>query len=218
MTDSGQQTKTTRIMMLPLLLVCAAITLSCNAGREAAETEQLRQERRRLLSRIETLREEHRFLRFEKELTGTDKRYLVLDTQKGVGSLRLGGRVLREFNLFLNECMRPEPTTPEDASSYVLPKGSVQIIALMKDPVWYVPDWFYLKEGKAPPPVNGSERLIRGPMGAYAIFFGGGFVIHGRPLQGAPRAPMQHACIILKDDDLRVVVSLLDKGSVAYVR
>ena len=207
-----------RISRLLCLFLFAAFIFSCNSGRTAAEVEKLRQEREELLNRIEMLREEQRFLRFEKDLTVTDKRYLVLDTQKRGGSLRLGGKVLREFRLALDECIRPEASQSEGAGQYPLPKGAIQIIAKKKDPVWYKPDWMYEQEGKLPPPVSAAEHLIKGALGEYALYFGGGFVIHGRPLKDVPRVPMQHACIILADDDLRVVFNLLEKGAVAYVK
>ncbi len=204
-----------RVIPWALLIM---LTAACNGERRAAEVERLRQERQELLSRIDALQEEQRFLLFERDIHATDKRYLVLDTRKGAGSLRLGGTVLRDFKLVLDGCMRPDGAPSEVAASYVLPKGIIQVIAKKKDPVWYKPDWLYEKEGKEPLRVNAADRLIKGPMGEYALFFGGGFVVHGRPVKDSPPAPMQHACIILEDEDLRVVYNLLDKGSVAYVR
>ncbi len=208
------------ILSKPLLwLLLIALTASgCNSERRAEELERLRQERQALLSRLETLKDEHKFLMFEKEIYATDRRYLVLDTRSGAGSLRISGRVLREFSMVMNGCFVPEATSPESASSHILPKGAIKMIAKKKDPVWYKPDWMYEKEGKTPPDVNSAERLIKGPMGKFALFFGGGFVIHGKPVEGSPQVPMEHACIVLEDDDLRVAYNLLDNGSTAYVK
>lgn len=220
--DGNKETKKTAlcrcfiIMFFPLLI--ALTTAGCDGERRAAEMERLRQERQALISRLETLKEEQKFLMFEKEIYATDRRYLVLDMRSGAGFLRIRGRVLREFRMAMEGCALPETTAPESASSHMLPRGAIQLIAKKKDPVWYKPDWLYEKEGKAPPGVNSPERLIKGPMGRYALFFGGGFVIHGRPVEGSQPAPMEHACIILEDEDLRAAYELLDKGSTAYVK
>lgn len=208
-------------MKLRGILCCVAFLAAlagCNGERRAAERERLRTERQELLNRVGALEEEQRFLNFIKEIHATEKRYLVLDTRTAKGSLRIGNNVLREFSLVLDGCPRPDGASAEQSGSYVLPKGRIEVIAKRKAPVWYKPDWMYQKDAARPPPVNSSERLIRGPLGAYAIFFGGGFVIHGRPTPGAPPAPLEHACIILEDDDLRVVHNLIGPGSIAYVR
>ena len=191
---------------------------ACNGQRRAAEFDRLQKQRQELASRLKTAEEEQRFLAFIKDIYAADKRYLLLDTRSAKGSIKAGNRVLREFPLLLGECRKPEVVPADNADAYVLPKGRVQLIAKQEKPVWYKPDWLYEQELTQTPPLNAQERLIAGPMGAYALFFGGGFVIHGRPADGAPRMVADHACIVLGDDDLRVVFKMLETGSFAYIR
>jgi hypothetical protein len=196
-----------------ILIVAVA---GCNGQRRAAEFDRLQKRRQELVNRLKTAEEEQRFLAFIKDIYATDKRYLVLNTHSAKGSLKVGNRVLREFPLVLDGCRKPDIMPAENADAYVLPKGRIRVIAKKENPAWYKPDWLYEKD--MTPPVNSSERLISGPMGAYALFFGGGFVIHGRPADGAPSMVTDHACIVLENDDLRAVYNLLDAGSVAYIR
>ena len=60
------------------------------------------------------------------------------------------------------------------------------MIAKQESSVSYKPDWLYEQAITQKLPLNASERLIAGPMGAQALFSGGGFVIHGRPADSAP--------------------------------
>lgn len=199
--------------------IIAIVALAgCNHERRAAEFDRLQKQRQELVNRLKTAEEEQRFLAFIKDIYATDKRYLVLDTRSAKGSLKVGNRVLREFPLVLDGCRKPDIMPAENADAYVLPKGRIQVIAKKENPVWYMPDWLYEQEMTPPPPVNSPERLIPGPMGAYALFFGGGFVIHGRPADASPPMVTDHACIVLENDDLRAVYNLLDAGSVAYIR
>jgi len=202
-----------------LCCILAIVAIAgCNGQRRAAEFDRLQKQRQELASRLKTAEEEQRFLAFIKDIYAADKRYLLLDTRSAKGSIKVGNRVLREFPLLLGECRKPEVVPADNADAYVLPKGRVQLIAKQEKPVWYKPDWLYEQELTQTPPLNAQERLIAGPMGAYALFFGGGFVIHGRPADGAPRMVADHACIVLGDDDLRVVFKMLEAGSFAYIR
>jgi len=199
-------------------IIAIVAVAACNGQRRAAEFDSLQKQRQELVNRLKTVEEEQRFLAFIKNIYATDKRYLVLDTHSAKGSLKVGNRVLREFQLLLDGCRKPEVVPAENADAYVFPKGRVQLIAKQENPVWYKPDWLYEQEMKRTPPINAQERLILGPMGGYALFFGGGFVIHGRPADGAPTMVVDHACIVLEDDDLRAVFKMLDTGSFAYIR
>ncbi len=199
-----------------LLFVIAAVA-GCNGQRRAAELDSLQKERQALVHRLKTAEEEQRFLAFVKGIYAADKRYLVLDTQLSQGSLKVGTRVLRTFPLVLNGCRKPAFLTAKKADAYVLPKGRIQVIAKMKDPAWYKPDWLFENMAQ-PPPSDSLERLIQGPLGGYALFFGHGFVIHGRPMDGAPPMELDHACIVIEDDDLRVLFQMLATGSFAYIR
>jgi len=203
-------------------ILCLAMLLAasggCDGERRAAEHDRLRNERYELRERVQVLGEERRFLSFLREIHTTDKHYLVLDVHKSRGAVRIGGTIIREFPLVINDCLRPEPASAEQLVSYALPQGRVEMIAKEKDPVWYKPDWMNGRSEALAQPVNDPERLLRGPLGTYALFFGGGFVIHGRPLAAFPRVPFEHACIILEDDDLRTVYTLLKPGAIAYLR
>jgi len=199
-------------------IIAIVAVAGCNGQRRAAEFDRLQKQRQELVNRLKTAEEEQRFLAFIKDIYATDKRYLVLNTHSAKGSLKVGNRVLREFPLLLDGCRKPDIMPAENADAYVLPKGRIQVIAKKENPAWYKPDWLYEKDMTSPPPINSPERLISGPMGAYALFFGGGFVIHGRPADAAPPMVTDHACIILENDDLRAVYNLLEAGSVVYIR
>ncbi len=97
------------------------------------------------------------------------------------------------------------------------PRGMFRIQGKVKNPVWRMPDWAFIEEGRPVPPPNSPERFERGVLGDYALAFGNGYLIHGTLYQRLLGMPVTHGCVRLGDDDLRIVYQNLQLGSKVFI-
>lgn len=97
------------------------------------------------------------------------------------------------------------------------PRGMFRIQGKVKNPVWRMPDWAFIEEGRPVPPPNSPERFERGVLGDYALAFGNGYLIHGTLYQRLLGMPVTHGCVRLGDDDLRIVYQKLELGSKVFI-
>ena len=97
------------------------------------------------------------------------------------------------------------------------PRGQFAIIAKVESPVWHMPDWAFVEEGKPVPPVGAPERDEGGVLGDYALHFGNGYMIHGTLYQRFLGLPVTHGCIRMGDEDLKAVYGALEIGSPVFI-
>ena len=97
------------------------------------------------------------------------------------------------------------------------PRGMFRILNKIESPVWRMPDWAFIEEGKPVPAQDSSERYDPGAMGEYGMALGHGYLIHGTLYQRMLGMPVTHGCIRLGDEDLRVVYGNLHVGSRVYI-
>jgi L,D-transpeptidase YbiS len=95
---------------------------------------------------------------------------------------------------------------------FATPRGLRHIHNKSPNPVWYRPDWFYIEEGRTPPPPEDPDRLATGMLGEFALDVGQGYLVHGSPYQRGIGDRITHGCVRLADDDLRAVYNTLDIG------
>ncbi|MBL8027716.1 MAG: L,D-transpeptidase [Fibrobacteres bacterium] len=97
------------------------------------------------------------------------------------------------------------------------PRGLYRILAKKESPVWSMPDWAFIEEGKPVPPPGAPERYEQGVLGDYALSLGNGYMIHGTLYQRFLGLPVSHGCIRLGDDDLEYVYQNMRIGSKVYL-
>jgi len=91
-----------RAVRTALALAVAGIVLGSSVfGQESDEARSLREQERRVRTRIETLKKEQEYLLFQRTLAAADSKYLILDLRTGKGMLKYRGRILRNFNCAL---------------------------------------------------------------------------------------------------------------------
>ena len=97
------------------------------------------------------------------------------------------------------------------------PRGMFSVQQKLVKPVWRMPDWAFIEEGKPVPPPNSPERFEAGTLGEYGLAFGNGYLIHGTIYKRLLGMPVTHGCVRLPDDDLEVVYKTLKEGSKIFI-
>ncbi|HEV7668205.1 MAG TPA: L,D-transpeptidase [Thermoanaerobaculia bacterium] len=96
------------------------------------------------------------------------------------------------------------------------PHGVHRVLDKKKDPVWNKPDWAFVEEG-TPIPATEAERLDPYSLGDYALYLGGGYLIHGTLYQRLLGRSVTHGCIRLGDEDLAAVFKATPVGARVYI-
>lgn len=96
------------------------------------------------------------------------------------------------------------------------PTGEHTVREKVADPVWVKPDWAFIEEGQKPPPGR-SSRLDDVSLGAYGLYLGDGYIIHGTLFQTLLGKSATHGCIRLGDEDLEFVYRRLPVGARVFV-
>ncbi|MEA2491806.1 MAG: hypothetical protein QOH21_3598 [Acidobacteriota bacterium] len=97
------------------------------------------------------------------------------------------------------------------------PRGRHQVVRKITDPVWTKPDWAFVEEGKAIPPLGDPSRQQRGKLGKYALDLGEGILLHGTDDPKSIGRKASHGCIRLPNDMLAAVYQRAAVGTEVYL-
>ncbi len=103
--------------------------------------------------------------------------------------------------------------------TFTTPIGMFQVLRKEKDPVWIVPDWWYVQRNIRIPPRDDPSRYMENTLGTSAIYLGDGIAIHGtdRPEYLMPTDPdarrVSHGCIRLTNEAARQLYHFVDVGT-----
>ena len=144
------------------------------------------------------------------------KPYLVVSTYDNAFVLKRRGTVIRAGKCSTGSYIL---LRSRDHREWIFhtPRGRFTILNKVESPVWHMPDWAFIEEGKAIPPSGSLERNEEGVLGDYALHFGDGYMIHGTLYQRFLGLPVTHGCIRLADDDLKTVYENLEVGSHVFI-
>lgn len=145
-----------------------------------------------------------------------DKPYIIVNTYSNIFEI-----YSRQYLLKTGKC---------STGSYVLlksrdkrewlfktPRGRFFVQQKVSSPVWHMPDWAFIEEGKPVPSEFSPLRNQAGVLGDYALHFGNGYMIHGTIYQRFLGLPVTHGCVRLGDEDLKYVYSTLKIGSDVFI-
>ena len=96
------------------------------------------------------------------------------------------------------------------------PRGIHRVRNKVTDPAWKRPDWDFVEKGE-PLPRRDSERIEYGMLGAYALYLGDGYMIHGTLYERLLGRGVTHGCIRLGKDDLATVYRECPIGTPVYI-
>jgi len=101
--------------------------------------------------------------------------------------------------------------------AFETPRGMLRVLHKEENPVWVMPDWAFVEEGRPIPSKHASERVQYGVLGDYALSLGQGYLIHGTLYQRSLGMPATHGCVRMGDDDLEAVYQALPVGARVYI-
>jgi len=103
--------------------------------------------------------------------------------------------------------------------TFTTPVGMFQVLRKEKNPVWIVPDWWYVQRGWTIPPREDPSRYMENTLGTSALYLGDGIAIHGtdKPEYLMPTDPdarrVSHGCIRLTNEAARQLYHFVDVGT-----
>ena len=90
---------------------------------------------------------------------------------------------------------------PDGEWDFATPTGTFQVEYKEQDPVWIVPDWYYIERKLPIPPENSPKRRLTGELGVAAVYIGAGLAIHGTDKPELLGQRVSHGCIRLADEN-----------------
>ena len=174
-----------------------------------AGEENLRREVRKLEKSVAAVRG-----RFERMLPRDS--YLIVNSSENKIYVKAGNKLIHEglcstgSNVLLKAADKRE-------WMFATPRGMFKVIGKVKYPVWRMPDWAFIEEGRPVPPPDSPERFERGVLGDYALAFGNGYLIHGTLYKRMLGMPVTHGCVRLDDHELEIVYKNMQIGSRIFI-
>jgi hypothetical protein len=93
-------------------------------------------------------------------------------------------------------------TSKEGAEwEFSTPNGIFYVQRKEEDPVWILPDWYFVKQGRPIPPENSPLRRLPGALGAAAVYLSDEIAIHGTDRPELLGQRVSHGCIRLSNEN-----------------
>ena len=93
------------------------------------------------------------------------------------------------------------------------PRGEFRIQYKEMDPVWWLPDWVFVKRGEPVPPQDAPERRLEGELGAVALYLTREIAIHGTDQPELLGDAISHGCIRMSNEDVLRLHAELEVGT-----
>lgn len=103
------------------------------------------------------------------------------------------------------------------------PRGVFRVERKEKDPVWIMPDWAFVEQGRPVPPPDSPLRRRKGMLGSTALYIGYELAIHGTNRPDLVTNPdpdarrVSHGCIRMTDEDARRLYHQVDVGTLVLI-
>ncbi len=97
------------------------------------------------------------------------------------------------------------------------PRGVFKVRNRIEHPVWVRPDWAFVEDGEPVPGAKDAERFEDNVLGDYALYLGGGYMIHGTLFQRFLGQSVTHGCIRVGDADLEQLWKNTRVGTPVYI-
>ncbi|MGI9189600.1 MAG: L,D-transpeptidase family protein [Longimicrobiaceae bacterium] len=89
----------------------------------------------------------------------------------------------------------------ENEWEFSTPRGTMYVQYKEENPVWYLPDWYFVENKRPIPPANSPERRIPNALGVAAVYLGNDIAIHGTDKPELLGQRVSHGCIRLANEN-----------------
>jgi lipoprotein-anchoring transpeptidase ErfK/SrfK len=141
----------------------------------------------------------------EVRISLAEHRLYVLEGGRVVWSARIGtgtGEVLEGAGQFWD---------------FSTPPGRYRVQLKERDPVWILPDWYFVKRDQPIPPLQSPERRLEGALGAAALYLTEEIAIHGTDQPELLGDAISHGCIRMSNEDILRLYEELEVGTPVIV-
>jgi L,D-transpeptidase YbiS len=143
--------------------------------------------------------------------------YIELDLEANRLFVKMGSQTLYEFPMVSGKGRRRLQTTG-NLKDFSTPKGVRQVESIIKNPIWYRPDWVWLERGEeVPEELTLEERAVPGILGPYKVSIGNGIYIHGTSRGKIRPGKYSHGCVRMNNEDLRQLVKMVEVGTMVFI-
>jgi lipoprotein-anchoring transpeptidase ErfK/SrfK len=97
------------------------------------------------------------------------------------------------------------------------PRGEFQVQRKERDPVWFLPDWVFVRRGEPIPPRDSPRRREEGSLGAAALYLSPEIAIHGTDDLDGLGHEVSHGCIRMSDEDVTRLYREIGVGTTVVV-
>jgi L,D-transpeptidase YbiS len=143
--------------------------------------------------------------------------YLIIDTSDNTFSLMKGNDLIRKGTCSTGSYTLLKTEKKKQQWIFKTPRGMFRIQTKVRNPVWHMPDWAFVEEGRPIPPPDSPDRFEYGVLGDYALTLGDGYMIHGTLYQRFLGLAVTHGCVRIGDEDLSLIFKSLQVDSKVYI-
>jgi hypothetical protein len=129
-----------------------------------------------------------------------DLKYVVVDVDANELRFMDGERVLWRAPVGTGTGFRL--TTPGRQWEFTTPSGTMHVQFKELEPVWILPDWYFVENRRPVPARDAAERRVPGGLGAAAVHLGNEIAIHGTDRPELLGRQVSHGCIRLSNRDV----------------
>lgn len=126
-----------------------------------------------------------------------DRRYVLIDVEENVLRFMDGDRVLWQAPVGTGTGFRLRTDSTE--WHFSTPAGTMHVQYKEMDPVWEIPDWYFIENRLPIPPANSPQRKQPNGLGAAAVYLGNEIAIHGTDRPELLGQRVSHGCIRLSN-------------------
>nr|MDQ3388283.1 L,D-transpeptidase family protein [Gemmatimonadota bacterium] len=98
------------------------------------------------------------------------------------------------------------------------PEGLFHVQFKATDPVWVIPDWYFIENKLPIPPADSPDRKMAGGLGAAAVYLGDQIAIHGTDRPELLGQRVSHGCIRLSNANALRLFHNVQIGTPVVVR
>jgi len=170
-----------------------------------------------LRSRIEELRSENERLESSLERLVPEGTFILVNTTLNRIYLRKGEEILLDAVCSTGSNTELLTSDGRQRWFFTTPRGVFKVLNRIPKPVWRRPDWAFVEDGEAIPDPRAPERYERGVLGAYGLYFGDGYLIHGTLFQRFLGQNVTHGCVRVGEKPLEEIWEKTRIGTLIYI-
>ena len=141
--------------------------------------------------------------------------YVVVDTDVNELSLMDGDRVLWSAPVGTGTDFRLQDADNE--WEFSTPRGTMHVQYKEQNPVWHLPDWYFVEKKLPVPPADHPSRRVPNALGVAAVYLGNDIAIHGTDKPELLGQRVSHGCIRLSNDNALRLFHNVQVGTPVYI-